>query len=101
MNPTKDMWAILKGEGIELDKSEAAALGGPPGETISVWAAMSARHGSLFAHIVCLTLYLVQIRHCRDQIANVPMKNQNYVRAILLLMLFAPFCFLIGIARKL
>lgn len=95
----QDLWAALKGAGIALDETEAAALSGPQGETISIWAAMQARHGSAFAHLVCFGLWLVQARHCRDQLTGVPMGLSNYARAIVLLILFAPVAALIGALR--
>lgn len=100
MTAIGDLWAALKGAGIALDKDEAAALGGPAGETISVWAAMSARHGNLFAHLVCLGLWLVQARHCQDQITGVPMTWWNYLKAVVLLVLFAPLVPLIWLIRR-
>lgn len=96
----RDLWAVLKGDGIALDKAEAAALGGPAGETISVWAAISARHGNLFAHLVCLGLIVVQARHCQDQITGVPMTWWNYAKAIVLLVAFAPLVPLIWLLRR-
>lgn len=96
-----DLWAVLKGDGIALDDAEERALGGPAGETISLWAAMEARHGSALAHLVCLALWLVQFRHCRDQLAGVPMQTQNYARAFVLLVLFAPVALFIGVVRRL
>ena len=101
MSAVADLWAILKGDGIALDEAEARALGAPTGETISLWSAMEARHGSAVAHLVCLGLWLVQFRHCKDQLAGVPMRTGNYIRAAVLLMLFAPFAFLIGEVRRL
>lgn len=100
MTAVRDLWALLKGDGIALDKAEAAALGGPARETISVWAAMAYRHGSFFAHLVCLALWVVQARHCQDQLHNVPMSTWNYVRAIIVLILFAPVAFAIGAIRR-
>jgi len=99
MRILNDLWAILKGAGIQLDEAEAAALGGPKGETISYWMAMESRHGVVLAHLACLALYLVQYRHCHDQIVGVPMQPVNYLKAIALLILFAPFAFSIGAIR--
>nr|WP_295741568.1 hypothetical protein [uncultured Acidocella sp.] len=96
-----DLWATLKGDGIQLDIDEAAALGAPRGETISLWAAMEARHGSALAHVVCLALFLVQWRHCQDQLAGVPMQPVNYLRAMLLLLIFAPGAALVWLLRQL
>lgn len=95
-----DLWAVLKGDGIALDDAEAAALGAPAGETISLWMAMQARHGSALAHLACLALWLVQFRHCTDQLAGVPMRAGNYLRAAVLLVLFAPVAFVIGAVRR-
>ncbi len=36
MTALSDLWAVLHG-GIALDDAEAAALGAPAGETISLW----------------------------------------------------------------
>ena len=95
-----DLAAVLKGDGIALDDAEAAALGAPNGETISLWVAMAARHGNAIAHLMCLALWLVQFRHCRDELAGVPMAPSNYVRAAILLIIFAPLVFAIGAVRK-
>lgn len=99
MSVLADLWAVLKGDGIRLDEAEAAALGAPAGETISLWEAMQARHGSALAHVVCLALFLVQWRHCQDQLAGVPMAPNNYLRALLLLVLFAPIAGLVRVLR--
>ena len=95
-----DLWGILKGDGVRLDEDEAAALGAPAGETISVWVAMDARHGSALAHIACLALFLVQWRHCHDQLAGVPMQPVNYLRALILLLLFAPVAAVVWVTRQ-
>lgn len=100
MNPVSDLWSVLKGDGIALDKAEEAALGGPLGLTISLWAAIESRHGSTIAHLMCLALWLVQFRHCRDQLIGMPMQTSNYVRAVVLLVLFAPFAFTFGAIRR-
>lgn len=86
MSYLSDLWAVIKADGIALDKTEAALAGIPGGYTISLWEAMQARHGSIKAHIACALLWLVQEHHCRDQLAGVPMHPNNYVRAILLLL---------------
>ncbi len=99
MTILSDLWAVLKGAGIRLDEEEAAALGAPAGETISIWEAMQARHGNALAHVACLALFLVQWRHCRDQLAGVPMRTQNYARAMVLLILFAPIAALVWCCR--
>jgi len=80
-----DLWAVLKGDGIALDKTEAALIGAPNGETISLFSAIEARHGWIAAKVMCAILWLVQEHHCRDQLTNVPMKPNNYVRAFVLL----------------
>ena len=85
-----DLWKVLKTGGIALDKEEAAAFGAPKGETISLWAAMSAKHGSLLAHVVCAGLWVVQFRHCEDQLLGVPMGEGNYLRAMVGLVLLFP-----------
>lgn len=96
----RNLWAVLRGDGIALDEAEARWLGNLHGQTISVWAAMEARHGSAFAHLVCLALWLVQANHCQDQLCNVPMRPQNDLRALALLILFAPVALVIGGIRK-
>ena len=100
MSAVGDLWAVLRGDGIALDEAEARALGAPGGETISLWMAMQARHGSALAHLACLALWLVQFRHCTDQLAGVPMRAGNYLRAAVLLVLFAPVAFVIGAVRR-
>jgi len=46
---------------------------------------------SAIAHLVCVGLWCVQWQHCRDQLAGVPMRASNYVRACALLVVIAPF----------
>lgn len=95
----RDLWAVLKGAGISLDVAEARALGAPSGDTISLWAAMEARHGSAFAHLACLALWIVQRHHCRDQLRNIPMAPVSYLKAGVLLVLFAPVAGIIRLLR--
>lgn len=81
-----DLWAVLKADGIALDETEAAFLGAPNGETISLWSAMANRHGSVLGHIACAVWsVLIQWRHCHKQLIGAPMKPLNYVRAIVCL----------------
>lgn len=94
-----DLWRVLKGAGLKLDEEEEEALGGPEGQTISMWMALRNRHGNALAHVFCLALYLVQFQHCRKQLAGQPMAPRNYVRAIILLVLFAPVAVLFGAVR--
>lgn len=101
MSALSDFTAILRGDGLALDREEEEELGGPKGETISLWAAAASRHGSMVAHLFCFALWLVQVRHCTKTAANEPMTTQNYLRAGLLLVLVAPIVFLIGEIRKL
>ena len=82
-----DLWLALKGDFIALDETEAALLGAPSGETISLWSAMEARHGVWLAHITCLVLWLVQAHHCKDQMLGIPMKTWNYLRAAMMLLI--------------
>lgn len=83
MSYLSDLWAVLRGDGIALDETEAALLGIPNGETISLYEAMQARHGQLLARVACMVFsVLIQRHHCRDQLTNVPMRSMNYVRAI-------------------
>lgn len=100
MSALSDIEAILGGDGIRLDKWEAAQLGAPSGETISMWDALVSRHGSLIASIGCIGLWLVQFQHCKKQLAHQPMAAQNYVRAAFFLVLAAPFVILIGEIRR-
>ncbi|MDE2472920.1 MAG: hypothetical protein KGL35_30465 [Bradyrhizobium sp.] len=95
-----DLWTALKGDGIALDEAEAAALGAPNGETISIWEAMQARHGVVLARLMCIALWLVQVRHCTDQLRGVPMTRGAYARAFVLLLLFAPIAFPLGWLRS-
>lgn len=99
MGAIADLWSVARGAGIALDRDEAAALGAPNGETISIWDAMAARHGSAIAKVGCVLLWAVQFRHCRDQLAGVPMAPQNYVRAFVLLVLAIPFVGAIALGR--
>lgn len=88
MSYFSDLWAVLQGDGIALDETEAAILGAPNGETISLWAALAKRHGSVLGHLACAIFsVLIQHHHCRDQLIGVPMKPLNYVRAVVLLLL--------------
>lgn len=78
-----DLWAVLKADGIAFDETEAALLGAPGGETISLWAAMQARHGVVLATIACAVFsVLIQTSHCKKQMLGQPMKAGNYVRAM-------------------
>lgn len=100
MTMLADLWSVLKGDGIALDVEEAEWLGNQHGQTISLWAAMQSRHGSVIARIACLGLFLVQWKHCRDQLVGVPMQPPNYIAAaILLLLAFIPVVIISGIRR--
>lgn len=78
-----DIWSVLKGDGIALDVTEGALIGVPNGETISLYAAMQAKHGQILAMVACAVFsVLIQWNHCADQLTGVPMKPLNYVRAI-------------------
>ena len=100
MKALSDLWSVLIGDGVALDKEEAKLLGNKYGQTISIWAAIESRHGSIIAHIVCLGLFLVQWKHCRDQLVGVPMQPPNYIAAaILLLLAFIPVVIISGIRR--
>jgi hypothetical protein len=94
------LYHAIKGDGIALDEAECEALGGPDGQTISMWTAMEARHGSALAHVFCLALWVVQRHHCRDQLAGVPMEGQNYIRAVIALVAFAPIVGIVWLARQ-
>ena len=88
-----DLWLALKEDFIALDETEAALIGAPPGETVSLYAAFEAKHGVFLAHITCLVLWLVQAHHCKKQLLGIPMKTWNYARAAVLL-LIAPLAVL-------
>ena len=91
VNPIRDFVSLLLAGGLWLDREEAAQLGAAAGETISVWSAVSARHGWLIAKLACALLWIVQRHHCRDQLINVPMKPRNYAMAfVLLVLIFFP-----------
>lgn len=79
-----DLLAALKGDAIQLDETEAALIGAPAGETVSMFAAMEAKHGVAFAHLACALLWIVQAHHCADQLLGVPMTWWNYLRAAVL-----------------
>lgn len=82
-----DLGRVLVGDGTALDRTEAALIGAPDGETISLYAAIEARHGVLLARVTCVLLsILVQWRHCQKQIAGEPMRPLNYARAAVCLM---------------
>lgn len=87
-----DLFSVLKGDFIDLDKTEAALLGAPKGETISIWAALESKHGKLLAHIACFVFsILIQWDHCKKQLTNAPMFFENYLRASFGLLIFAAF----------
>jgi len=87
-----DLWRVLRGDGIALDKTEAALLGIPNGETISLYSAMEAKHGVVLAKIACAIFsVLIQRHHCANQLDGTPMTAMNYVRAAICLILFLPF----------
>jgi hypothetical protein len=82
-----DILAVLKGDGIALDETEGALIGAPDGETISLYAAMEAKHGVWLARTACAVFsVLIQRHHCADQLIGAPMKPMNYARAIALLL---------------
>lgn len=98
-NVLTDLISVIKGYGIKLDITEAKWLGNKYGQTISLWAAISNRHGNIIAHIICLGLFLVQWKHCTDQLVHIPMQTSNYIRALVLLCFLAPIAFIIGCIR--
>ena len=82
----KDLWSVLRADGIDLDKTEEAILGGPEGDTISLWSAMEARHGVVLACIACFVFsILIQFHHCQKQLLDQPMLPANYIRATICL----------------
>lgn len=77
-----DLWTVIKGDLIELDADEAKLFGAPAGETISLFAAMEARHGYTLACIACFCLsIIVEWGHCKNQLAGRDMSTMAYVRA--------------------
>ena len=87
MSYLADLWSVIKADGIALDETEAALLGAPGGETISLWAAMASRHGVWLARLACAVFsVLIQHDHCHKQIVGQPMQPVNYVRAIVCLL---------------
>jgi|GEM_PF-4693461 hypothetical protein len=77
-----DLWAAIKGDFVALDVTEAAILGAPNGETLSLYDALAARHGSALAHLACVVLsFVVEPGHCANQIAARPMGTLAYIRA--------------------
>ena len=87
-----DIGAVLKGDFIALDDTEAAILGAPKGETVSLYAEMERRHGWLLARVACVIFsVLIQRGHCRNQLAGgKPMGEQNYIRAAICLVVLPP-----------
>ena len=86
MTYISDLYAVLKGDGIALDETEAALIGAPNGETISLFSAIEARHGWIAAKVMCAILsVLVQPGHCQKQIIGDPMPGVDYLRAFVLL----------------
>lgn len=86
MSYWRDLWAVLKADGIALDETEAALLGLPNGETISIGEAMAARHGVVLAIVACAVFsVLIQWGHCQKQLAGAPMSGLNYARAFVCL----------------
>jgi hypothetical protein len=82
-----NIWSVLKADGIALDETEAALLGAPSGETISLWSAMEALHGVWPARLACLIwAILIEWRHCHKQLLGQPMPGLSYVRAAVCLM---------------
>lgn len=87
MSYLADLWSVIKADGIALDETEAALLGAPNGETISLWAAMASRHGVWLAWVACAVFsVLIQWDHCHKQLLGQPMKPVNYLRAIVCLL---------------
>ena len=85
MTYLRDLYAALRGDFIALDETEAALIGAPPGETVSLYAAFEAKHGVFWAHVACLVLFAVQAHHCKKQLLGIPMATCNYLRAAILL----------------
>lgn len=78
-----DIWSVLQADFMALDRTEAAVIGAPRGETVSLYAEMEDRHGALLAHLACVIFsVLIQPKHCANQLAGgAPMKPMNQVRA--------------------
>ena len=87
MTYLRDLYAALKGDFLALDETEAALIGAPPGETLSLYAAFEAKHGVFWAHVMCGVLWIAQAHHCKDQLLGIPMKTWNYLRAAVLLLI--------------
>ncbi len=92
MSYWSDIWAVLEADFVALDRTEAAAIGAPRGETVSLYAEMESRHGAFLAHVACAIFsVLIQRNHCANQLAGgVPMKPMNKVRAAILLVFGPP-----------
>lgn len=81
-----NLWYVLKRDGLALDDTEEAFLGGPHGESISLWSAFEDEHGVILAHIACAFFSIaIQFQHCKKQLAHEPMYAQNYIRAVICL----------------
>lgn len=77
-----DLWLVLRADGVELDRTYAAVLGAPEGETLSLWDAHLAKHGWVGAIVACGVLsVLVQWGHCRKQLLSQPMPPIDAIRA--------------------
>ncbi|WP_298281281.1 hypothetical protein [Acidocella sp.] len=86
-----NIWSVVKADGIQLDETEAAILGAPRGETISLWAAMARRHGVVLAAIACAIFsILIQWDHCHKQLIGAPMSGLDYFRATICLIVIPP-----------
>lgn len=83
-----DLVAVLKGDGIALDDTEGAIIGVPAGETISLFAAIEARHGWVLAKLACAFFSLaIQPHHCANQLpGGRDMNGEQYLRAIVCLL---------------
>ncbi len=83
-----DLWAVLKGDGLALDRTEAALIGAPAGDTVSLYAAIGARHGVLLARVACVVFAVaIQRGHCSAQFpGGRPMGVGNYLRAAVCLL---------------
>lgn len=86
-----DIWSVLQADFMALDRTEAAIIDAPSGETVSLYAEMEDRHGALLARVACVIFsVLIQPNHCANQLAGgTPMKPMNEVRAAVCL-IFGP-----------
>jgi hypothetical protein len=85
--------------GFQLDELLCAILFGVMDTTISLHVALEAKAGKKWACLFCKFLsWLVQRDHCQDQLDNVPMQLDNYIRALIGLLLLAALIVIVFLA---